>query len=379
MNLKDKGLGDLLLVVTYAIVLFLGLSNLDKLLGAAGFVVGVLMPIILAVCIAYVINLPMMLVEARLFAPLWRRAPRLAKAKRGISLLTAIALVAAVLVALVMFVVPQIAQSASVLARQIPTFVGKIGEAVSGLLAGYDLTNTIWQRITENWRDIATTVTNFISSTVPQIFSVTMGITSGIINLVLALTLAVYMLLDKERLLSMLRKMCYAFLPTPRAQGLLELGDRANRIFSKFIGGQITEAFILGSLCAIGMWILRMPYALMISVIVAVSALIPILGAYLGVFFGVFIIAMENPIQALGFILFFVLLQQFEGNVIYPRVVGGSIGLRGIWVLGAITVGGSLFGLGGMLVGVPVFAVIYGQVRRTTYRRLAEKGLEDVA
>ena len=375
MNFHSRRLQHMLIVATYSILLYLILSNLDKVSGALSHLSGVLAPIVLGICIAYVVNLLLKLVEERLLAPLWKKAPpRLARAKRGICLLITLILVVLILTALVMFIVPQIGQSAASLAVQVPAFVTQLGNWFAQLAQNYELTSTIWQEISQNWKQIATTLSSFVTTTVPQLLSFTMGITSGVMNLVLGITLAIYMLIDKERLISMFRKLTYAFLPKAAANQVCAVCHEANRIFSSFIAGQITEACILGTLCAVGMMIFRFPYALLIGVVVGVTALIPILGAYIGTIPSAFIILMESgPLRAVGFVVFIICLQQFEGNVIYPKVVGSSIGLRGIWVLTAITVGGSLFGLPGMVVGVPVFAVLYTLVRQLTYKRLREK------
>ena len=374
MNFRSRRLQQMLIVATYAILLYLVLSHLDRVSAALGYLSGVMTPIVLGICIAYVVNLLLKLVENRLLAPLWEKVPRLARAKRGICLLITFLLVALILTALVMFIVPQIGQSAASLAAQVPSFVNQAGAWLSRLAQNYQVTSTIWQELSLNWKEIASTLSGFVTTTVPQLLNFTIGFTSGVMNLVLGVTLAVYMLLDKERLISMLRKLSYAFLPKAAADHLCAVCREANRIFSSFIAGQIAEACILGTLCALSMTLLRFPYPLLIGVVVGVTALIPILGAYIGTIPSAFIILMESgPLRAVGFVVFIVCLQQFEGNVIYPKVVGGSIGLRGIWVLVAITVGGSLFGLPGMVVGVPVFAVLYTLVRQLTYKRLREK------
>ena len=364
----------MLIVVTYAIVLYLFLSHLETIKASFQYLTGVLTPIIIGVCIAYVVNLLLKVVEERLLAPLWRRVPRLARAKRAIGILLTLLIIVLILAGLVTFIVPQLARSVSSLAVQIPAFLSQASVWIAQLAQQYELTNNLWTTLSQNWREIASTVSTFLSATLPQLFSWTMGVTNSVVNTILGITFALYMLADKERLINMFRKLIYAFLPRSWSDRVCSVCHDANRIFSSFITGQIVEACILGCLCGVGMSILRFPYALLIGVVVGITALIPILGAYIGTIPSAFIILMESgPLRAIGFVIFIICLQQFEGNVIYPKVVGTSIGLRGIWVLAAITVGGSLFGLPGMVVGVPVFAVLYTLVRRYTYNRLRDR------
>ncbi|WP_283699386.1 AI-2E family transporter, partial [Clostridium perfringens] len=204
----------------------------------------------------------------------------------------------------------------------------------------------------------------------------TLGITYGVINFFLSLILAIYMLASKEILISQLKLIIYAFVSKNKADRIIELGKMCNEMFSKFILGQCTEALVIGVLCFIGMIILKMPYALLISVVIGVTALIPVFGAFLGTIPSAFIILIMDPIKALWFIIFIIVLQQLEGNLIYPRVVGSSIGLSALWVMFAMIVGGSLFGIIGMLIGIPIFGVVFKILKRVANRKINEKGIE---
>jgi len=363
----------LLLVITYAVVLYLALSNLNVIFSVLQNILSVLYPMILGVGIAYVLNLLMTLIEERLLGKVMKKTGKARKLKRALSVLLTFITVAALLTGLIMFVVPQVKSSAKLLGDSIPGLYNKAYAYVSSLAAEYNLTSDLLAKINENWKDIMNTLSAFLSNTVPQIFNLTVGLTTGVINLVLGITVSIYLLYSKEKLVLMLRKMLYAFTRKSFADKVSGIASMANATFSRFIGGQVTEAMILGTLCFIGMSIFRMPYPLLISMLIAVTALIPILGAYLGVIPSAFIILMENPLKALFFVIFIICLQQFEGSVIYPKVVGKSIGLSGLWVLTAITLGGSLFGLMGMLLGVPAFAVLYILTRNAVYHRLKEK------
>ena len=210
-----------------------------------------------------------------------------------------------------------------------------------------------------------------LSSTV----SVASSVIGGVVNFILAFTFSIYVVHQKERLGSQAKRLLYAYLPEARSDRIIEILSLSHKTFSNFITGQFTEAIILGALCFVGMSIFRFPYALMISVLVGFTALIPIVGAFIGTIVGALLIVTVSPIQALWFILFILVLQQIEGNLIYPRVVGTSVGLPGIWVLVAVTAGGSLYGIVGMLFSVPVSSVLYCLLRETVRRRVKERGI----
>ena len=218
-----------------------------------------------------------------------------------------------------------------------------------------------------NADQVKDTITGFLQekgdSVVNTTLDITTSIVSAVVNVLLALVFSLYLLAQKETLIAQSRRLLRAALPKKAADRLMHLLSLANNAFSSFVSGQVTEAFILGTLCCIGMLILRLPYALPVSVIIATLSLIPIFGAWIGAATGAFLIVFQSPIKALWFLIFLLILQQVEGNLIYPKVVGKSVGLPGLWVLAAVTIGGGAFGVLGMLLGVPVLAVIYTLVQ----------------
>ena len=219
---------------------------------------------------------------------------------------------------------------------------------------------------------------NFIIRGDSGLFSTTWGITSSIlgifINIALGMVFSIYILFQKETLGKQMRKLLHAFLSKDTAESILEVGALANDVFSNFIKGQFFEALIIGILCFIGMNILSLPYTMAISALVGFTALIPLIGAFIGTGIGVFLIIMVSPVKAFWFVIFIIVLQQIESNLIYPRVVGTSVGLPEIWVLLAVTVGAASFGILGILVAVPISSVLYSLLRRAVDRRLSEKG-----
>ena len=214
-----------------------------------------------------------------------------------------------------------------------------------------------------NADQVKDTITGFLQEKGDSVVNTTLNITTSIVgalvNLLLALVFSVYLLAQKETLIAQAKRLLQRILPKKAADRLMHLLSLTNNAFSSFVSGQVTEAVILGTLCCLGMLILRLPYALPVSVIIAALSLIPIFGAWIGAATGAFLIVFQSPIKALWFLIFLLILQQVEGNLIYPRVVGKSVGLPGLWVLAAVTIGGGAFGVLGMLLGVPVCAVIY--------------------
>ena len=202
-----------------------------------------------------------------------------------------------------------------------------------------------------------------------------MTVANGVFTTSMGFIFSVYMLYNKEKITRNLKRITYAYLPRRRAKKIIDVCILSNRIFSSFVRGQLTESLILGCLCYAGMTILQLPYALLIGSVVAIASLIPILGAWIGVIVGGFILLLVKPVYGLTFVIFLLILQQFEGNVIYPRVVGTSVGLPGIWVLFAIIVCGNLFGMVGILLGIPTCSVLYTLLRGDTKKRLQKKGI----
>ncbi|MGI6031089.1 MAG: AI-2E family transporter [Eubacteriales bacterium] len=360
-----------IIVATYAIVLYLALSNLSQFSGVASYVLSVSYPIVLGFFIAYVLNLPMKWLEQKAVRPLFARfhGEKKEGAIRSVSILATFVVVSAVLACILRFVVPQILVSARGLVESMYVFINQVTVWIPKLLEDWDLSAQVVNSINQYWREILTAITESISNGVPKVIEMISSITSHVTTMVLAIILSIYMLASKERIANVLRSIMNAYLPRRQRQWILEVTYITNSCFEKYITGQVIEAFIIGGLCFVGMSLFRFPYALIISVFVGATGLIPMFGAFIGAAIGAFLICITSPIQALWFIVFIICLQQFEGNVIYPRVVGTSLGLRGIYVMLAIIIGGNLFGFAGMVLGIPLFATFYTLVRRNVMRR----------
>lgn len=362
-------------LVTYVIVLYLTLSNLNVVMRFIGTGLSVFMPLIIGIAIAFVLNLLMKLIENNLFNRVKRlkNIKWIQKNRRVLSIsltyLTALIMISV----LIVFVVPQVVTSASVLIDKLPGYGKQITDFGTSVYLELGLSDELLNDLFSNFKDLFVGVSEFTATTIMALVNMTLDITAGALNVFIGLIFSVYLLAQKEHLISILKRINRAFVNPHYANGIENIASESNVIFSKFVGGQLTEALILGSLCFVGLLLFNIPYAPLVSVLIAVTSLIPVVGAFIGTVPSVLIIAMENPTQALFFVIFIVILQQLEGNLIYPKVVGSAIGIGGFWVFLAITVGGGLFGILGMLLGVPLMAVIYTLMRSVVNKRLNSK------
>lgn len=376
MNEIGHKLKGYFLLITYAILLYLAVSNIKSVLAFLSTILVVLSPFILGILFAYVLNIIMVFFERHFFKKLDKsKKPFLRKLPRPLSILTTFTVVLLFLTIISLFMVPQLTESILTLKTNMNGYLESLNKFINDLADKYNLTGDIWNGISINWNEIINKSSQFVSTAIPQIYNFTKNLTNGIINIIMGIIVSIYLLSTKEKLIRNMKQLIYAFTPKQTAAKIIDTGVQANKTFQNFIAGQATEALILGALVLLGMLIFNFPYAVLCSVIIAVTALIPIFGAWIGTIPCVFIILMAQPQKALWFIVFIVILQQLENNLIYPKVVGDSIGLDGLWVLFALIVGGSLFGLVGMLMGIPAFAVLYIIIRRVTKRKLKEKNI----
>ncbi|MDP3387821.1 MAG: AI-2E family transporter [Eubacteriales bacterium] len=334
-----------------------------------GIVFSYLIPFIIGLSIAFVLNVLMKIIEEKFVSRL-----KVGKYQRMVAfLLTLITMIMAVVI-LVLLIIPEIRNTFTIVSQNFPSFL----KSIESWLSTLRINDLGLSDIEFNWESLMDSAYDFITRGGGGLFSTTWGITSSIlgvlINMALGLVFSIYILFQKESLGRQTRKLLHAFLSEGAADSILDVGALANEVFSNFIKGQFFEALIIGILCFVGMTVLSMPYAVAISALVGFTALIPLIGAFVGTGIGVFLIVMVEPIKALWFVVFIVVLQQVESNLIYPRVVGTSVGLPGIWVLLAVTVGAASFGILGILVAVPISSVLYSLLRRAVDRRLSEKG-----
>lgn len=371
MNFDKKSIIKICGILTFAIILYSVLQHWSGVKEGASTVMSYLLPFVSGGAIAFIINVPMRTLERVLFP----KAHKLDKLRRPLALVLTLVLIVGALVLAGFTIIPQVAETISTLAVNIPEYMKNAQEYIEKLLADYpDILNYVEKFTSEfNWKDMLSSVSGWLSSGVVTTISAAGSAISNLVSVIVGFVFAIYILLQKERLGKQVRMIVYALVPEKAADKFFEITNMSSVTFSKFISGQCLEACILGCLFAISMAIFRMPYIALISVLIAFTALVPIVGAFIGCAVGAFLIFMESPIQALWFIVMFLIIQQIEGNLIYPKVVGGSVGLPAIWVLAVVTVGGKLMGVTGMLVMIPLSSVLYALFREFIVKRLRTK------
>ena len=365
---------SILLIITYTVLLVLALMRSDWIFGLLGQVISGCRPLFIGFAIAFVLNRP-----CTFFCRHYERnlGQRWKKLGRPLAVLTSYLVLIAVMTALFSFVLPRVVASIQMLAGSLSGYIANL-QTLLNEVADYLDWETLdldLSSLNQYLRELLNGVLSSMSNAAAQVMTVTGNIISMLVTLVLAVVFSIYMLAGREKLLRHGRMLLRAYLPQHWADTVSGVIDLTAEIFANFVSGQLIEACILGGLCALGTLFIQPDYAALIGVVIGVSALIPVAGAYIGAILSAFLLVMVNPVRALVFLIFLAVLQQIEGNVIYPRVVGTSIGLPGIWVLAAVTVGGGLFGLLGVLLSVPVASVIYALIKRDVSRRLQEKGM----
>ena len=370
-------------LIVFTALIVVALWKFDVVLGVIRAIWGIIFPFVLGGAIAFVINVPMSFLEKKLFGKAKEKGSKVAgKLARPVSLLLTIVLVVGVIVLVMFGLIPQLTATIGSLMNSIADFIPQMQSWVREFTHNnreiMDLVNQMEfnpnKAIQWGMSILGNGAGNFMNTTMTAVGSIVSGVTTFFI----AFSFACYILFQKEKLHVQVRKVFFAFIPKRKAEVILEVCSLTYRTFANFLAGQCLEAVILGSMFVITLSILKMPYALLIGIIIAFTALIPIFGAFIGCALGCLLIFMVSPKQAILFILVFLILQQIEGNLIYPHVVGSSVGLPSIWVLAAVTIGGNLLGIIGMLVFIPLVSVLYTLFREYVYLRLKKQHIKRV-
>ncbi|MCU7652657.1 AI-2E family transporter [Acutalibacter sp. LFL-21] len=390
MRLKDIGISlrdekkvlrNGMILLVFAAVLVLVLMRFDQVWGAVLTVVGTVAPVFYGIVLAYILNVFVHFFEDVAFKPLRNVKSKLWKrVRRPLAVALAYLLVALVLVSIIAFIIPGLIESMGILAdtvqQTVPGYVTSAMNWLNEFAQENDLTFIQDFLRNFNWSNVLSSASAVLRDFLSSLVGVTINVASGVFAAVMGFIFSVYMLMGKEKLLRGVKSTLLAFLPRPTAQKIGQIATLTNRMFFNFIRGQLLECVILGSLCYVGMSILQLDYALLISSVVTLGALIPILGAYIGAAVGVLILLLVHPIDALIFLIFLLILQQVEGNMIYPRVVGSSIGLPPLWTLFAVVFWGGVLGIPGILFGTPATAVIYQLLRTSVRTRLRQRNID---
>ena len=390
MRLKDIGISlrdekkvlrNGMILLVFAAVLVLVLMRFDQVWGAVLTVVGTVAPVFYGIVLAYILNVFVHFFEDVAFKPLRNVKSKLWKrVRRPLAVALAYLLVALVLVSIIAFIIPGLIESMGILAdtvqQTVPGYVTSAMDWLNEFAQENDLTFIQDFLRNFNWSNVLSSASAVLRDFLSSLVGVTINVASGVFAAVMGFIFSVYMLMGKEKLLRGVKSTLLAFLPRPTAQKIGQIATLTNRMFFNFIRGQLLECVILGSLCYVGMSILQLDYALLISSVVTLGALIPILGAYIGAAVGVLILLLVHPIDALIFLIFLLILQQVEGNMIYPRVVGSSIGLPPLWTLFAVVFWGGVLGTPASLFGPPARAVISRRPPPSVRSRLRQRNID---
>ena len=378
MEWNKKTLRNIFLGVAGCIVLYWLLHETTQVFSWVQRFINLIAPFLVGAAIAFILNVPMRGFERMLKfikSNGWRR---------GLSILLTLIAVLLVIAGVVYLIIPQIASAVETLIEEIPGFVNRVITSITTFINSHP---ELLDWVSENtdfhnmdWSEVAQKAISFVTGSLGSVadsaINAVISLSTGVFNGVLSLVFALYCLAKKEVLARQGRRLLYSAFPEKFSDETIRVFRMTNTAFSNFISGQCLEAMILGMMFAIAMPIFQMPYMPLVSVIIAVTALVPIVGAFVGCALGAFFILVDNPEQAFWFVIMFLVLQQIEGNMIYPRVVGSSIGLPGMWVLVAVGVGGDLMGVSGMLIMIPLASVVYALLREFTQRRLAVRKID---
>lgn len=378
MHIEKKTLRNIFIGVIACIVVYWVLHETDRVKSVIDFVSGVLFPFAFGAALAFVVNVPMRAVEGVL-----TKVKKVAL-RRTLALLITIIVILLVLSLVFWLLIPQVIDTVQSLIPKLKEFMSKVETSVTGFLANnpqlmeWVRKNTGLEQL--NLAELAQKAISMIGSSVSTIFASALtaigSISGAMVNVVIGIVFAIYCLFQKETLARQGKKLLYAFFPEKFSDETIRIMRLTNVTFSNFLSGQCVEVCILGCLFAVAMAIFRMPYIPLVSVLIAVTAFIPVVGAWVGCILGTFFILVANPLQAIWFIIMFFIIQQIENNLIYPRVVGTSIGLSGMWVLVAVAVGGELMGVAGMFLMIPVASVLHTLLREITNKRIVSKEID---
>ena len=391
MNLNKENTNQIIKIVVIAIILLVALLNISSLWNGFKVFLNIISPFLWGLAIAFILNIFMTLYENKLFKigqDKKKRGIRDDKKSKGksnikkyrfdrpfaifLSIITIIAIIGIILI----LIIPQFVDVITNLIRNIPNFLEDLKNFAMDLTEKFPEANNFIQNINIDTEALRNGIMNLSLDVLDITINQVSGIITGFVNFIIAVIFAIYILANKEELKLQAKKFIYARLDKEKADHVIKVSRLARDSFRSFLTGQAKEAVILGSLCAIGMLILNIPYAGPIGALTALTAFIPIVGAFISGAIGAILILAVDPMKALVFLIFIIILQQVEGNLIYPHIVGKNMGLPSIWVLVAITIGGSLFGIMGMIIGLPIVSVIYAIIVENTNRKLQEKNIE---
>ena len=367
--MKDKTRKDIIIIISYIALVIFALVNFSKIIAFLGKVISIFSPFLLGIILAFVLNVLNNFIEKKIFgkikpSKIWN------KIKRPLCITLSLILVFLTIFFVMNLLIPQLKNSASLFTDTLPAYK----EDIIGILNKFDVDESTVNKVGEYLDNFGKVITDYIKGNSKDVITVTTEVATSVVNIIskgiITLVFAIYMIAQKETLSRQINKVMKAYLKPKTINKINTVGTLANKTFSNFVTGQCLEALIFGSLVFVGMLIFRFPYASTIGVLLGFTALIPIFGAFIGTTIGFILIMMVSPVKAILFVVFIIVLQQIEGNLIYPRVVGKSIGLPGMWVLLSVTVAGSIGGILGMLIATPLCSLLYALFTKMVNDRL---------
>ena len=369
VSMKDKTRKDIIIIISYIALVIFALVNFSKIIAFLGKIISIFSPFLLGIILAFVLNVLNNFIEKKIFgkikpSKIWN------KIKRPLCITLSLILVFLTIFFVMNLLIPQLKNSASLFTDTLPAYK----EDIIGILNKFDVDESTVNKVGEYLDNFGKVITDYIKGNSKDVITVTTEVATSVINIIskgiITLVFAIYMIAQKETLSRQINKIMRAYLKPKTINKINTIGTLANKTFSNFVTGQCLEALIFGSLVFVGMLIFKFPYASTIGVLLGFTALIPIFGAFIGTAIGFILIMMVSPVKAILFVVFIIVLQQIEGNLIYPRVVGKSIGLPGMWVLLSVTVGGSIGGILGMLIATPLCSLLYALFTKMVNDRL---------
>lgn len=381
--MDKKTFKKIIILIVFAMLLFWVVNDISNFFGILGKLFGIIRPLVLGGCIAFILNTLLNPLE-KLWEKIWSKKPKIAsgKLKRIVCLITSLLLVLGVIFAVCFIVIPYFVENTSSFVKHLPEYFKNLDKWWQEVVDFFEKFKVVLPEININYDEIVSKIGTYVAekggTLVNATVNVTTSIFSVIVNIFLGVAFAIYILAQKEKLSVQFKKLFKATLPQKTVDKVLRISSLSHTTFSKFVTGQLTEAVIFGFLTFIGMLIFKMPFASVISVLIGFTTLIPMVGAFIGTALGAFLILLVDPVKAIWFVIFIIILQQIDNNLIYPKIVGKSVGLSGLWVLGAVTIGGNLAGVTGMLIGVPVSSVIYVLLSEYVNKKLSHNSKVEI-
>ena len=374
MNYLEKYKKDIIKLILFTIIIIFAFIYIKTIGSFLAYLINIFMPFIIGIFIAFILNVLLNFVENKLFKKLNNKNYKTwSKLKRPVSVIITFIIIITIIVFILGLLIPQLQNTVSLFTKNFDTYK----EQTIEILNNFGINSESINNYSTSINNLKNEITSYINNNRNEIMQITIGVASSflgsITSIIIGIVFAIYILLKKEDLSRQFKKILKAYLPEKYERRIEEIANLSNITFGNFISGQCLEALIIGLLCFIGMLILQIPYASTISVLVGFTALIPVFGAFIGTFIGAFLIFMVEPFKALIFIIFIIILQQLEGNIIYPKVVGKSVGLPSIWVMVAVTIGASIYGVLGMILSVPLCSILYSIIKTDVNLKIEEK------